>query len=344
MASPLALLVNDLHISNDNISEFNRNWDEVIRVCKKRKIEDIFIGGDVFTSRSSQGLGVLLAVQRAFEVADMEGISVVVANGNHDKPDYNATEGYCNLYKYHRNVEVVDYVKLITWDDLDFAVLMVAYYPETGKFVEILQEQEEKAKSAGYRKKDLILYIHEGIHGALGDFEAKNECPQGLFDGYHSVLVGHYHNRIRIKKTCIEYIGSSRQNNFGEDEEKGYTILFDDGTTKFVKNEVNMRYAVIDVDADDLDNALDEIPDPNLYRTKLRISASESASKNIDRNKLLEIEGISKVEVVVKKGNVARKKKSDMSVKFDKEGIRKEYRSFCGVKEIDSELGLKYLD
>ena len=51
MKHPLALLMNDLHISKDNILEFEKNWDEALGLCKKFDIEDIIIGGDVFTAR-----------------------------------------------------------------------------------------------------------------------------------------------------------------------------------------------------------------------------------------------------------------------------------------------------
>lgn len=45
----------------------------------------------------------------------------------------------------------------------------------------------------------------------------------------------------KIKGTVIEYIGSSRQHNFGEDEDKGYTLLYSDGSYEFIKNHVNIR-------------------------------------------------------------------------------------------------------
>ena len=49
---PVALLLNDIHVSKDNISEFQANWDEALQICEKYEIADIVIGGDLWQSRS----------------------------------------------------------------------------------------------------------------------------------------------------------------------------------------------------------------------------------------------------------------------------------------------------
>lgn len=59
------LLINDIHVSRDSLQDFQKNWDEALDICKKRGIVDIIIGGDLWQSRSSQTLDVLLAVRDA---------------------------------------------------------------------------------------------------------------------------------------------------------------------------------------------------------------------------------------------------------------------------------------
>ena len=56
------LLMNDMHVSKNDIAEFDRNWDEALALCRERSIRDIALGGDLFQSRSAQTLDVLLAV------------------------------------------------------------------------------------------------------------------------------------------------------------------------------------------------------------------------------------------------------------------------------------------
>lgn len=191
----------------------------------------------------------------------------------------------------------------------------------------------------------MLLYIHEGVHGALGDFDIPGELPQEPLEDFKAVLCGHYHNRCKIKGTKIEYIGSSRQNNFGEDEEKGYTILFDDGTTKFVKNQVNQRYATVEIDADNLSELDDYFADDAMsnYKVRVKVRCTDKQAKVFDKQKLLEM-GFNKVEMLTGKDKPNEVAASGIDEKYDKQGIKKEYQSFCAEKEIDAELGIQYLD
>lgn len=63
MKEAIALLINDIHVNKDNIAEFNKNWDEMLSICQREGVEEVVIGGDVFTSRASQTLSTLLAVK-----------------------------------------------------------------------------------------------------------------------------------------------------------------------------------------------------------------------------------------------------------------------------------------
>ena len=232
MKEAIALFINDIHVNKDNIAEFNQNWKEMLSVCKRENIADIVIGGDVFTSRASQTLATLLAVKAALTEAVRQGIYITIGEGNHDKTDQEAIEGYNHLWVGLKGIDVVDTHKTLYWEGCDFCLLLMSYFPENGSFLEKLDiaVADTTSQYPQFKKNDIILYIHEGVHGALGDFEIDGELPQEPLLGFKAVVCGHYHNRVKIKKTNIEYIGSSRQANFGEDEEKGYTILYADGS------------------------------------------------------------------------------------------------------------------
>lgn len=335
----MALLINDLHITSDNILEFNKNWKEALGVCAEHKIKDIVIGGDVFTARASQTLPVLLAVKNALVCAARhENLNVTIAYGNHDAPNSKSTESYCHLYDTIDGVYVVDTYERINWDS-DVQLCVISYFPENDGFKEVLDKAIGECKRTRFGLENTILYIHEGVHGALGDFEIEKECPQEWFEGFKAVLCGHYHNRVRIKKTNIEYIGSSRQNNFGEDELKGYTILYSDGSYEFVQNEVNTRYRTIEADYDD-DLQLDDDP---RYKTRLKLNCTDAQAKTVDKEKLHAM-GFNKIELKTEKVKATEVKETDLDQRFDKQGIKKEYKRFCNTKEIEPDLGLKYLD
>jgi len=343
MKEAIALFINDIHVNKDNIAEFNQNWKEMLSVCKRENIADIVIGGDVFTSRASQTLATLLTVKAALTEAVRQGIYITIGEGNHDKTDQEAIEGYNHLWVGLKGIDVVDTHKALYWEGCDFCLLLMSYFPENGSFLEKLDiaVADTLSQYPQFKQNDIILYIHEGVHGALGDFEIDGELPQEPLLGFKAVVCGHYHNRVKIKKTNIEYIGSSRQANFGEDEEKGYTILYADGSYGFVKNEVNMRYQTIELDAKNVDKYTLDIDDR--YRYKVKVRCNERQAKLFDKQKLMDL-GFHKVEVVAETDLPKESAAADIQEKYDKQGIKKEYQNYCNENSIDSKLGMKYLE
>lgn len=341
---PCLLLINDIHVSKDNIPEFMANWQEALGICQKMGIRDIALGGDLFTSRVAQTLDVLLAVHDALLSAAERGLRVTIINGNHCKVNPESTRGYCHVFDQHPNVLVADnYISLPCPDGQRFVLHMIAYFPENGSFSEKLDEVKSKALVPG---KLNYLYIHEGINGALAQ-PSDNELPASVFEEFDRVFVGHYHNRTIIPGTRIEYIGSSRQHNFGEDEEKGYTVLYPDGRHEFVKNRVNTRYRTIDVAAEKaglhLADELDEIRAEGRYKVRVRIHGRASQLPNIDRRALFEA-GASKVEMVAEEVEAMPLPEGDLLERYDREKISESYREFCRLKTIDDpEYGLMYL-
>lgn len=338
---PLALLINDLHVSKDNVSEFQKNWDEALEICWRDGIPDIVVGGDLWQSRSAQTLSTLMTVSKAIKKATASNIYLTIAEGNHCKVDQEAIDGYSHVFFDYESVEVVcDFTEIDYSDKLSLWVM--SYFPENGSFTEKLDDLRAHLKN--YKKN--ILYIHEGIRGGLAT-ASDDELPAHLFKGFDSVLVGHYHNRKKIPNTNIEYIGSSRQHNFGEDEMKGYTILYSDGSTKFIQNEVNTRYRVIEANIEDLDDnfmeMIDKIKQDPRYKVKVRIKCNSSQASTVNKQQLAE-RGANKIELVTEQTEVLQSDHSGITQKFDKSGIKEEYTNFCSQKSIDNQLGLHYLE
>lgn len=341
---PCLLLLNDIHVSKDNIPAFTANWQEAVDICREMGIREIAVGGDLFLSRAAQTLGVLLAVHDALLTAAENGIHVTLAEGNHDLVDQEAVRGYCHVFDRHPNVLVCDeYVSLPVGDDCRFVLHLMGYFPEDGSFRTRLDRLKEEALDP---KRLNFLYIHEGINGALAQPSGK-ELPARIFEGFDKVFVGHYHNRCIIPKTRIEYIGSSRQHNFGEDEEKGYTVIYTDGTHEFIRNKVNTRYKVLDVPVEraglHLMDELREIDADGCYKIKVRVHAPQAAMKSVDKAALLEA-GATKVELIADDEEMLEASSSSLFEKFDSRRIRETYEEFCREKQIeDVAAGLEYL-
>ena len=74
----VALLLNDIHVGKDTINDFKLNWKEAIDLAIDYQINHILVGGDLFLSRSSQNLDILLAVHDAFQECLDNNISVTI--------------------------------------------------------------------------------------------------------------------------------------------------------------------------------------------------------------------------------------------------------------------------
>lgn len=335
------LLMNDIHVSKDNIPDFKVNWHEALNVCQRLGIREIALGGDLFQSRVSQTLDVLLTVHDVLLLTAQAGIRITLAEGNHDLVDQEALRGYCHLYDRHPAVTVVDDFLTLENPAWDFVMHIMSYFPENGSFTGRLQALIAGSLDAGKRN---YLYIHQGINGALAT-PAADELPAQIFEPFDKVFVGHYHNRSVVRGTVIEYIGSARQFNFGEDTAKGYTVLYTDGTHEFIQNEVNTRYHVIEVPAAKVDvHLLDRIDEMKADpRCRIKVRVTGSTTDTIDKKRILEA-GASKVELVCADAEVIEVPEEGVLEKFDAGRIRQSYEEFCGKRSIeDVALGLSYL-
>lgn len=334
--NPVALLMNDLHITKDNTLEYEKNWNEALSVCDKYSINQIFIGGDIFTTRNVQSLWPMLVVGDCFRKAISLGKKINVAFGNHDCPVYGVETNWLDVYS-----DIVNIERRWTFYEMGEKVLaMCSYYPEETMMPELLKELDEWLTAHDYSYSDAVLYLHSGVHGALGDFDVPNEIPQDLLTKYFRVLCGHYHNRTVIKDTAIEYIGSSRAHNFGEDDQKGYTLLYPNGETLFIQNEVNTRYATDEATLSELKDWHKTYDDR--YKVRLRIYCKASEVETIDRDELME-RGADKIEFMTEKIQAIKVEQSKIEEAFDNKSLQLEYKTFCKEKDIDSRFGMKYL-
>lgn len=338
--TPYALLINDIHVSANTLDDFRYNWEEALKVCEGYQINHIIIGGDLWTSRASQTLDVLMTVDAALTRAASKHIIVDIADGNHDKVDQEAYVSYNRIFRHINYVSHIQRFKSYELDDKTL-LLVMSYFPENTTFLKELEEALESC--IGYDRGNIVLYIHEGINGALGSSN-DNELSANVFNGFKQVLVGHYHDRNKVADN-IMYIGASRQQNFGEDEAKGYTIIYSDGSTKFIENQVSLRYRTIEVTPEEISSTSEDIAEliNDGYKVKVRVMADASNAKTVDRQKLVDM-GVTKVEVITETA-LAETYNADFNTKFDKAGLKQEYQVFCTQKEItDLQTGFKYLD
>ena len=95
-----------------------------------------------------------------------------------------------------------------------------------------------------------VLISHFEMAGSthLGKVSQKASINKKLLSKWKKVYLGHYHNHHEITKDII-HLPSLRPGNFGEDNNKGFTILFDDLSYELVQGEFKkFTKIVINVD------------------------------------------------------------------------------------------------
>lgn len=340
MKKPYALLFNDIHADKDNLNEFCRNWDEALSVAKSKGISRMIIGGDLFQARAAIPLSVIKAVHFCIKHTQLAGVKICIIRGNHDLVDQEDSYSYCNIFGEMDGVKVIEKWDVLKLDDKT-NLFMCGYYPEDGTATDKIAEMEKEIDTTPPDSVN-ILYCHWGISGALSR-PSSTELPVKAFRAFDWVLVGHYHDRCRINNSNVEYIGASRQANYGEDEAKGYTVLYDDGSTEFVQNEANIRYMTIESELETVDEDIRNVKELDNPQYRVKVKLHVPVGKEADKKGLIDA-GVAKVEIINEDIEVQETTEYNLEAKFDKAGIKEEYVKDCEENDVDPQLGIYYLD
>jgi len=221
------LTFTDLHLREDNWQICRAIFVEIVEVCKKEKIDTVAFLGDFVDSRKALSFDVFQTMQYFERLMSQNNIKVYCLVGNHDKQDYLSESSWLDMFDSSDTIEVVKGRMFIE----ELQAVGVPYFDEKSK---VCSEHLEGAiKIALGRKEktgqDIDLLTHLAISGVKNNdgSEQENNITPASLKVFRNVKVGHYHNRSKLGDN-IEYIGSTRQNNFGEDSDKGYTITESD--------------------------------------------------------------------------------------------------------------------
>jgi len=245
------LLITDTHSDNENAADIEDIFEQAFDICEQLGIERLTHLGDAFNSRAGQTLKVLLSVLKSFKTAAERGIIVDVIPGNHDKTNLEASESYLDLVKLPEKIHV--------YDDWSIEFLRrelhcyIPYFKEDTIYLQKIEQLtkriQELQNSIPNTYDRIYLYTHVAITGVRnnGGIKVENALKYSMFKPFTKVFVGHYHNSSRVGKN-IFYIGSARPKDFGEDDKKGFTVLYNDGTheqiqakfPKYIKHTIDL--------------------------------------------------------------------------------------------------------
>lgn len=248
MKQPIAAWITDTHLS-ENTVEINKSvFSQVFSLCKQLQINTILHGGDVFTSRKGQPEIVLNTFKEIIDDASKQQLKILAIPGNHDRTQGDSEESFLDAFDGHDAFSV-----FATGGEIKVGNICFYFLP----YFDLTYQSKLQAIQPSNSVSDFcILLTHTAIDGVRGNngIEVQGELSPKLFDKFDLVLVGHYHDRQFLgKDKLIVYTGSAYQATFGEDINKGCTVIYDDGTIEFIELDFP-QYITIEILIDqDLD-------------------------------------------------------------------------------------------
>lgn len=323
---PIAALITDTHMNDHNFKFVENIFEQVINICKEKNIDFLFHGGDWFTSRKGQSIDCLLASERIFNMFSENNVGITCIAGNHDKDDQNRNESFLDACKGH-------FYLIKDYDFLIIGKIKFHFIPffKNDKYIEIL-------KNVTIGDSINILITHIAVDGVRNNDGSKVESPitKKLFDKFDNVFIGHYHN-ASILQANIHYVGSTYQANFGEDENKGLTIIYNDGSFEQIQLKFPL-FKKFKIDASEINSSLvndfatlkQDNPENN-YR--VIVTGKEENVKSVDR-KLFEDAGIS-VDTKIENELIENISEEEI-VEINGDSIKEFFNEFCFSKKIEN--------
>lgn len=330
----VALLINDVHLNKDNGDLVKDIFKQVVNICKKNSIENIIVGGDVFTNRSGQPLACLTDWDEILGTISKKKLQIHLIPGNHDKTDKDDKRSYLSIY---RRSCVNLYSVATVVDIMGVRFFFIPYFGDE-KWLEEYNAVKENITD------NSVLITHMGFDGVVNNDGScvSSAIKPSMFQKFSKVFIGHYHNSSKLAKNVI-YTGSAYQNDFGERiEDKGYTLIYNDGSYKSLSLKFP-KYIKEVVDVNDSERIREltekyENDEYNHIRFVFR-------GKKVDANKINETyfaeRGID-VKFESDEENLSIEYSEDETFfSYDKKTLLKDFISFCSENSIKGK-NLKY--
>lgn len=336
---PIAVIGTDSHLKKDNEELVISCFQQVKDLMLELNVQTFCHGGDFFTTRNAQPETSLRTAKTIFNMfwEDEEDLDYYQIPGNHDKTELDSENSYLDVFDKYCNL-----IKNYNHLDLDgVRIHFIPYFKEDGSYKDYL----EKATKNLHKENFNVLITHIAVNGVKNNdgSAVENTLTSILFAKFDSVLVGHYHNRSKIGKN-IHYIGSMYAGNYGEDNEKGVVVLYNDGTHEYFQLDFP-HYVKVMIDASDKEAIKKAQKDHKDTQNHVRLIFKGEKTKldTIDK-KVFEEQGFDvKYQDETKINN--EKIAEDELIIFNRSNLKEAFNTFCETSGIEnSEKGEKYLE
>lgn len=333
---PITVISTDWHIEEGNIEQVLDLIDQKIKLAQSLNVKKLICLGDVFDSRKAQKQVVLNCFSEILDKIGQARMELHVIPGNHDKTDYTSKISFLSPFLYHPSLYL--YSEAFLNKDLGF--LFIPFFSEEIWIEKLKKVSKEKDL------KNITLFSHIAVNGSVNNDGSKVESKinSSLLSPFKKVFLGHYHDAQQPFVNTY-HLPSIKQKNFGENPEKGFTVLYDDGSTNFVKSKFK-EFVTISIDSSNLDSeTLNRIQEEDFSGVNVRVELSgtneEIRSLNLNKLKSKGIKIKTKFSEI-EEGILNAKNGKTLDFEQDSE-ILKAFEEFCNLKSLNKEEGIYFL-
>lgn len=334
MKKPISIISNDQHIKDDNVEEKKGLIKQQCELAKKLGVDNVCLLGDLIDSRKSQTLKVLNGVSDIFNIFKSYNLQCHIISGNHEKVNYRSDESFLDTFKFHPNVNLYQDITEVNLHGLN--ITFIPFWED-----DILIKKLAKAKDQS------IIFSHFGTNQSKnndGSLHNSSITVESL-KRFKKVMLGHFHQMDKIGSN-IYHLPSLQQNNFGEDENKGFTVLYDDGSHELVKSIfkpfIKLKIDVNKTSKKEIDDYIKEYEKQSeTANIRFILEGTGEKIKSISKNKFIN----AGIDIKTKNCEIdIIEDFDDIEItQYNSENIIDEFEEFCEIKELDFKEGLKYL-
>lgn len=335
MKVPKFIIFNDAHLQKSNEKEVLLSVMHMVNYAVKIGVKTIVFAGDLFESRKQQEESLFNTCTAIFDYIRNAGIHLIFFAGNHDKTSYNSYSSFLDVYKYHPQTTFTDRVLRMDIEGID--VTLIPFFDDS-----LLVPMLEEAEGGD------MLISHFEMKGSnhLGKVSEKGNITRTTLKKWKKTYLGHYHNTHEITPDIV-HLPSLRQNDFGENNLKGFSVIYDDLSYEIIKG-VFKEFVKIELDVDNVDTetvkALIREHENSPNTVRFEITGSEAKLKSLD-NKLFDNTGIDFKKKFDKEFSFDETERElpKATPTFDRGNIELEFEAYCERKGYDHKKGHELL-
>lgn len=341
----LAVISNDWHLKENNLEEITTLVRQKCELAISLNAGHLFVLGDIFDSRIAQKQIVLSAFSNILDIVSSYELKMVIIPGNHDKTDYSSKESFLLPFKDHPALLLISLTGGIPFKNHNIYVHFVPFFNEEiwlGVYGDLLNYASDEFDEDSVKQ---ILCTHIAVTGSKNNDGSMvtSKLSTKIFKDFFKVFSGHYHDQQKIGENFY-HLPSIRQNNFGEDLDKGFTILYSDGSHELRKSNFK-KFIKVTVDIDTDKEKLLSLT--NKYKgsddnVRFEIIGSENALKALRKEDITSC-GIGIVTKIKEIQDDILFVENEEIKEYNASTIKDAFAEFCEKENLSNEEGLKFL-